>query len=64
MFAASHGLEMIYRREVESPRYPEMRQHKPLFAAFVDAGAALLNAMLPRGTDVRRGDYHVILRKR
>lgn len=63
-FAAAHGLEMIYRREVESPRYPEMRQRKPLFAALVDAGAALMNAVLPRGTDVRSGDYHVILRKR
>ncbi|TYO68352.1 class I SAM-dependent methyltransferase [Bradyrhizobium hipponense] len=63
-FAAAHGLDMIYRREVESPRYPEMRQRKPLFAALVDAGAALMNALLPRGTDVRRGDYHVILRKR
>lgn len=63
-FAAAHGLETIYRREVESPRYPEMRRRKPLFAALVDAGAALINAVLPRGTDVRRGDYHVILRKR
>jgi SAM-dependent methyltransferase len=63
-FATAHGLEMIYRREVESPRYPEMRLRKPLFAALVDAGAALMNAVLPRGTDVRRGDYHVILRKR
>jgi SAM-dependent methyltransferase len=63
-FAAAHGLEMIYRREVESPRYPEMRQRKPLFAALVDAGAAVMNAVLPRGTDVRRGDYHVILRRR
>jgi len=62
-FAAANGLEMIYRREVESPRYPEMRRRKPLFAALVDAGAAMLNAVLPRGTDVRRGDYHVILRK-
>ena len=63
-FAAANGLETIYRREVESPRYPEMRQRKPLVAALVDTGAAVLNAMLPRGTDVRRGDYHVILRKR
>jgi SAM-dependent methyltransferase len=63
-FAAANGLEMIYRREVESPRYPEMRRRKPLFAALVDAGTAVLNAVLPRGTDVRRGDYHVILRKR
>ncbi len=62
-FAAANGLEMIYRREVESPRYPEMRRRKPLFAAMVDAGAAVMNAVLPRGTDVRRGDYHVILRK-
>ncbi|MBR0965184.1 class I SAM-dependent methyltransferase [Bradyrhizobium diazoefficiens] len=62
-FAAANGLEMIYRREVESPRYPEMRRRKPLFAALVDAGTAMLNAVLPRGTDVRRGDYHVILRK-
>ena len=63
-FASANGLEMSYRREVESPRYPEMRRRKPLFAALVDAGAAALNAVLPRGTDVRRGDYHVILRKR
>ena len=63
-FAAAHGLETIYRREVESPRYPEMRQRKPLFAALVDAGAAVINAVLPRGTDVRRGGYHIILRKR
>ncbi|MBR0841978.1 methyltransferase [Bradyrhizobium liaoningense] len=62
-FAAANGLEVIYRREVESPRYPEMRRRKPLFATLVDAGAAVLNAVLPRGTDVRRGDYHVILRK-
>jgi SAM-dependent methyltransferase len=62
-FAAANGLEMIYRREVESPRYPEMRRRKPLLAAIVDAGAAMLNAVLPRGADVRRGDYHVILRK-
>lgn len=63
-FAAAQGLETIYRREVESPRYPEMRQRKPLFAALIDAGAAVMNAVLPGGTDVRRGDYHVILRKR
>src|SRR5262245_29865994 len=60
-FADAHGLETIYRREVESPRYPEMRERKPVFAALVDAGAAVLNALLPRGTDIRRGDYHIIL---
>jgi SAM-dependent methyltransferase len=62
-FAAANGLEMIYRREVESPRYPEMRRRRPLVAGLVDAGAAMLNAVMPRRTDVRRGDYHVILRK-
>jgi SAM-dependent methyltransferase len=63
-FADALGLDTIYRREVESPRYPEMRRRKPRLAALVDAGAAALNFLLPRGTDVRRGDYHVILRKR
>jgi SAM-dependent methyltransferase len=63
-FAASRGLETIYRREVESPRYPEMREHKPILAALVDAFAMLVNAMLPRGTDIRRGEYHIVLRKR
>ncbi|OAF05186.1 SAM-dependent methyltransferase [Bradyrhizobium centrolobii] len=62
-FAAAHGLETVYRREVESPRYPEMRRRRPLLASLVDAGAVALNVLLPRGTDVRRGDYHVILRK-
>jgi SAM-dependent methyltransferase len=63
-FADTLGLDTIYRREVESPRYPEMRRRKPRLATLVDAGAAALNFLLPRGIDVRRGDYHVILRKR
>jgi hypothetical protein len=63
-FAKAHGLELIYRKEYESPRYPEMRARKPLFAALIDAAATVLNAMLPGKGDVRHGDYHVILRKR
>jgi SAM-dependent methyltransferase len=63
-FANAHGLELIYRKEYESPRYPEMRARKPLFAALIDAAAAVLNALLPGKGDVRHGDYHVILRKR
>ncbi|MBI5264065.1 MAG: class I SAM-dependent methyltransferase [Bradyrhizobium sp.] len=63
-FARAHGLEVIYRREVESPRFPEMRARKPLLAALVDALAATLNMVLPGKTDVRRGDYHIVLRKR
>jgi len=63
-FAATHGLEMLYRNEYESPRFPEMRVRKPRLAALLDAFAAALNFLLPGTTDVRRGDYHVILRKR
>ncbi|QPF85891.1 class I SAM-dependent methyltransferase [Bradyrhizobium genosp. L] len=62
-FAARHGLQAIYRRKYESPRYPEMRRRKPLLAALIDAAAKTMNALLPGKTDVRHGDYHVILRK-
>ena len=55
---------MIYRKQYESPRYPEMRRRKPVFAALVDAAAKVMNFFLPGNTDVRHGDYHVILRKR
>jgi SAM-dependent methyltransferase len=61
-FAEAHGLEVVYRRTFESPRYPEMRIKKPAFARLVDAAAAVLNAVLPGTTDVRHGDYHIILR--
>jgi SAM-dependent methyltransferase len=63
-FAKTHGLEVIYRREYESPRFPEMRARKPVFAALIDAAAAVMNGLMLRKTDVRHGDYHVILRKR
>lgn len=62
-FADAHGLQFIYRKEYESPRFSEMRLRKPVFAALLDAAAAVMNACLLRKTDVRRGDYHVILRK-
>ena len=62
-FADKHGLQMIYRKQYESPRYPEMRLRKPAFAVLVDAAAKLMNFFLPGKTDVRHGDYHVILRK-
>lgn len=62
-FAAAHGLQMIYRKEYESPRYPEMRSRKPAFAALIDAAASVMNLLLPGKSDVRHGDYHVILRK-
>jgi SAM-dependent methyltransferase len=63
-FAEAHGLEVIYRKEYESPRFPEMRIRKPALAALLDATAVVLNFLLPGKADVRHGDYHVILRKR
>lgn len=63
-FAEQHGMRVIYRREHESPRFPEMRARTPLFAALLDAFAATANQLLFRNADVRRGDYHLILRKR
>jgi SAM-dependent methyltransferase len=67
-FAAGHGLQVVYKKEYESPRFPEMRARKPVLAALLDATAfvinLVLNLFLPGKADVRRGDYHVILRKR
>lgn len=63
-FAEARGMQLIYRREHESPRYPEMRIRTPLFAALLDAFASSLNRLLFPSSDVRRGDYHLILRKR
>jgi len=63
-FASSRGLEVIYSRQYESPRFPEMRARKPWLAALLDAAATAMNFLLPGKTDVRRGDYHLILRKR
>ena len=63
-FAQKRGLQTIYRKQYESPRYPEMRRRKPAFAALIDAAARAMNFFLPGRTDVRHGDYHVILRKR
>jgi len=62
-FARAHGLQMIYRNKYESPRYPEMRARKPVFAALIDAAASVMNFLLLGKFDVRHGDYHVILRK-
>jgi SAM-dependent methyltransferase len=63
-FAGTHGLQMIYRKQYESPRYPEMRARRPVLATLLDGVACVMNFLLPDNVDVRRGDYHVILRKR
>lgn len=62
-FARANGLTTIYRRDYESPRYPEMRQRKPALAALVDLVAKVINVFLPERADARRGDYHIVLRK-
>jgi SAM-dependent methyltransferase len=62
-FARKHGVEVVYRREYESPRYPEMRARTPALAALLDGFATVLNTALPNGVDIRRGDYHLVLRK-
>jgi SAM-dependent methyltransferase len=63
-FAKEHGLQVIYKREYESPRFPEMRARQPVLASLLDAFAVVANRFLSDKADVRRGDYHVILRKR
>ena len=63
MFANEHGLEIIYRKIYESPRYQEMRDRKPWLATVVDAMAVTINAFIPGNTDIRHGDYHVVLRE-
>jgi SAM-dependent methyltransferase len=62
-FAKEQGMRVIYRKEHESPRFPEMRTRTPLFAALLDAVATTANLCF-RNADMRWGDYHLILRKR
>jgi SAM-dependent methyltransferase len=62
-FTQEYGLEVLYRREHESPRFPEIRRRMPLFAAVLDGFAVCTNTLF-RTADVRRGDYHLIARKR
>jgi SAM-dependent methyltransferase len=61
-FAKAKGMRVTYRRAHESPRFPEIRTRAPLLAALLDAFADAANLVF-RGTDVRQGDYHLILQK-
>jgi SAM-dependent methyltransferase len=63
-FAHAQGLQVIYKKEYESPRFPEMRMRKPALAVLLDTVAAVMNFLLFGKADVRHGDYHVILQKR
>ncbi|WP_315833823.1 class I SAM-dependent methyltransferase [Bradyrhizobium prioriisuperbiae] len=60
-FARGQGLEVLFERTYESPRYGELRDSKPWLGAIIDAGAAILNIFSK--SDVRRGDYHLVLRR-
>ena len=62
-FAKTRGFEVIYRKEYESPRFPEMRARKPRLAGPLDTAAIVMNFLIPGKLDVRRGDYHVVLKK-
>jgi SAM-dependent methyltransferase len=62
-FADAYGLDVIYRRDYESPRYPEIRIKKPRLGALLDAAAGVLNRLVGNKADVRHGDYHMILRR-
>jgi SAM-dependent methyltransferase len=63
-FAREQGLDVLFARTYESPRYAEMRARKPRLAAVVDAAATVLNLFFGSRGDVRHGDYHLMLRKR
>ncbi|WP_439574318.1 class I SAM-dependent methyltransferase [Phreatobacter sp.] len=60
--AASLGFEIVHNRVYESPRYPELRLKRPLFAGLLDTFAKVLNVLPGIRGDVRHGDYHLILR--
>jgi len=62
-FAETYGLDVVYRRDYESPRYPEIRTKKPRLGVLLDVAATLLNRLVGGTTDVRHGDYHMILRR-
>jgi len=62
-FARRSGLEVVFERRYESPRYAEMRARRPVLGAAVDLAAKALNALALNRIDVRHGDYHLVLRK-
>jgi SAM-dependent methyltransferase len=63
-YAEKLGLEIVYQRLYESPRYTEMRARTPFLARLVDGTTALLNALLFNRVNVRHGDYHLIIQKK
>lgn len=62
-FARAQGFRVIYKKEYESPRFPEMRSRQPLLAAVLDTASSVMNFLLLGKANVRAGDYHIILQK-
>jgi len=62
-FLASFGLEVVYERVYESPRFAELRTRLPLLSKIVDATTDLARFITFGRMDLRKGDYHLILRK-
>ncbi|GJE18681.1 class I SAM-dependent methyltransferase [Methylobacterium marchantiae] len=58
------GLDPVYERVYESPRYAEMRARRPWLASIVDGITELANMAAARRINLRHGDYHLVLRKR
>lgn len=57
------GLEVIYEKAYESPRYPEMRASSRIFSRLIDFVTAAINVALFRRVNVRHGDYHLLAQK-
>jgi SAM-dependent methyltransferase len=62
-FAFARGMEVLYEKTYESPRFDDIRGRSPLVAALLDGFATLLNVLMLNRTDVRKGDYHMVLRR-
>ena len=62
-FVDAYGLDVVYHRDYESPRYPEIRIKRPWLGALLDTAAVALNRLIGGKIDVRHGDYHIILRR-
>lgn len=62
-FMSVRGFETVYERVYESPRYAELRAQRPALGTLADGITGLINLPLMGRTNVRRGDYHLVLRK-
>jgi SAM-dependent methyltransferase len=63
-FCNDLGLNLIYYRAYESPRYTDMLRHRPVLGRLIYWLTSLINAATLNRVDVRTGDYHLVLEKR